>query len=213
MEFVQDTSRQADLRRELADVIRWFHTKGWAPATSANYSFRNPAPEESTYTISRSGVDKGAFEVDDFLVVDQRGQPLEAYRQWKPSAETLLHAMLYQQPGVNAVLHTHSVVNTVVSRWFLREKGISISGFELLKGLEGITTHDTAVFLPIFENMQDMAALCLSIENRLGDNFAAPGFLLAGHGLYAWGNSIAAAKRHVEAFEFLMECEYWMSRK
>ncbi len=35
---------------------------------------------------------------------------------------------------------------------------------------------------------------------------AAHGFLIAGHGLYAWGRDVAEARRHVEGFEFLCEC-------
>ncbi|MDZ4681591.1 MAG: methylthioribulose 1-phosphate dehydratase [Saprospiraceae bacterium] len=194
------------LQQELLAVIHWFHAKGWAPATSTNYSFRNPAPEQETYTISRSGVDKAAFRLEDFMVVNAAGQPTDTYRHLRPSAETLLHTMLYEQPGVNAILHTHSVVNTVYS-WIHRdEKAVKISGFELLKGLQGITTHEAEVWIPIFENTQDIAALSLEIKARLAEYPEIPGFLLAGHGLYAWGNSIAEAKRHIETFEFLFEC-------
>lgn len=197
---------QTTMREELLSVIHWFHAKGWAPATSANYSFRNPAPEDRTYTISRSGVDKASFRLDDFMVVDEKGRPTEAYRHVKPSAETLLHTMLYENQGIQAILHTHSVANTVYSRAYGREPAVSIGGFELLKGIAGVSTHDTTIQLPVFDNSQDMAALSAHIRGRLAEFPGVPGFLLAGHGLYAWGSSIAEAKRHVEVFEFLLEC-------
>lgn len=198
-------SKQA-LQLELLSVIHWFHAKGWAPATSANYSFRNPAPDQNTFTISRSGIDKGKFKVEDFMEVDANGQALEAFRAIQPSAETLIHTMLYEQAAVQAVLHTHSVVNTVYS-WKHRSAAcVSISGFELLKGIAGVNTHETTIQLPIFENSQDIAYLSAHIRESLHKYPGVPGLLLAGHGLYAWGSSIAEAKRHIEVFEFLLEC-------
>lgn len=194
------------LQQDLLAIIHWFHAKGWAPATSTNYSFRNPVPESDTYTISRSGVDKGAFQAADFMVVNQEGQPLEAYRHLRPSAETLLHTLLYERPEVNAILHTHSVANTVFSWVHRNEEAVKITGFELLKGLQGVTTHLAEVWVPVFENEQDIASLSNKIRARLEKYPDTPGFLLAGHGLYAWGSSIAEAKRHIESFEFLFEC-------
>lgn len=194
------------LQQDLLAVIHWFHAKGWAPATSTNYSFRNSVPESDTYTISRSGVDKGAFRIEDFMVIDAQGQPLEAYRHLRPSAETLLHTLLYERAEVNAILHTHSVANTVFSWIHRNEEAVKITGFELLKGLQGITTHEAEVWIPVFENAQDIAALSVDVKTRLAAYPETPGFLLAGHGLYAWGSSIAEAKRHIESFEFLFEC-------
>lgn len=194
------------LQQELLAVIHGFHARGWAPATSTNYSFRHPTPDERTYTISRSGVDKGLFQSADFMQVDQAGQPLAAFRHLKPSAETLLHTMLYEQPAVQAILHTHSVANTVFSWVHRMEEAVSITGFELLKGIAGINTHEATLRLPVYANAQDMLTLSGQIRHGLSRHPGIPGFLLAGHGLYAWGDSIAAAKRHVEVFEFLFEC-------
>ena len=194
------------LQLELLSVIQWFHAKGWAPATSANYSFRNPAPDQHTFTISRSGIDKGAFKATDFMEIDANGQALEAFRATKSSAETLIHTMLYEQPNVQAVLHTHSVVNTVFSYKHRAETCAHITGFELLKGIAGVSTHETTISLPIFENAQDIANLSGHIRETLRNYPGVPGFLLAGHGLYAWGSSIAEAKRHIEVFEFLLDC-------
>ncbi len=198
-------SKQA-LQLELLSVIQWFHAKGWAPATSANYSFRNPAPDQNTFTISRSGIDKGQFKIEDFMEIDATGQALEAFRDIKSSAETLIHTMLYEQADVQAVLHTHSVVNTVFSWKHRAEDCVRISGFELLKGVAGVSTHETTIQLPIYENSQDIAYLSGHIRESLRNYPEIPGFLLSGHGLYAWGSSIAEAKRHIEVFEFLLDC-------
>jgi methylthioribulose-1-phosphate dehydratase len=193
------------LQQELLEVIRYFHSRHWAPATSANYSFRNPAPESNHFTISRSGVDKALFQLSDFMEVDAAGLALEPYSHLKPSAETLLHTLLYENPDVHAVLHTHSVANTVYT-YRRRQKAVEMSGFEVLKGISGVQTHETTLFLPVFENAQDMVALRETIRDTMPEYPGVPGFLLAGHGLYAWGRSIAEAKRHIEVFEFILEC-------
>jgi methylthioribulose-1-phosphate dehydratase len=204
---------KTSLKQDLLAVIHWFHAKGWAPATSTNYSFRNPKPGNNTYTISRSGVDKGLFQIADFMEVDAQGNTLEAFKGIKPSAETLLHTMLYEKPEVQAILHTHSVVNTAYSWMHRDKKAVTLEGFELLKGIAGISTHETSIQLPIFENSQDMQALSAEIREGMAKFPGVPGFLLAGHGLYAWGSSIAEAKRHLEVFEFLMECLLLIEKK
>ncbi len=195
------------LQTDLIDLIHFFHSKGWSPATSTNYSFRNPSPEEATYTISISGIDKGKFDATHLMVINAEGNPTTEYTHLKPSAETLLHTLLYEDPSINAVVHTHSVAGTVLSRIFESSKGISFEGYEVLKGLQGINTHQTNIFLPIFPNSQDMVILSEEIRAYQKQNAKMHGFLLAGHGLYTWGESIAAAKRQMEVFEFLLECE------
>lgn len=190
------------LQKDMLAIIHWFHSRGWSPATSTNYSFRNPGTE--TYTISRSGVDKSDFGPEDFMVVDRLGRPTEEYSHLKPSAETLIHTTLYQDKGINVILHTHSVPATVLSLRCRQEGKLKLEGFELLKGLRGITTHETELTLPVFGNSQDMPALSAEIGASAAD--ISHGFLLAGHGLYTWGADIPEAKRHVEVFEFLFEC-------
>lgn len=194
------------LQKELLEVIHFFHSKGWSPATSTNYSFRNPASYGNTYTISSSGVDKGSFTSKDLMIVDAKGNPTRAFNHMKPSAETLLHTMIYRQFATDAILHTHSVYATVLSAIYRKNEGIYITGYEVLKGLKGIKSHEEEVFLPIFPNSQDMPKLSKQIEAYARAHSEMRGFLLAGHGLYTWGNSIAEAKRHVEAIEFLLEC-------
>lgn len=194
------------LKMELADVIELFHRRGWSPATSTNYSFRNPEPEQYTFTITRSGVDKLKFSLQDLMVVDESGKAIAECAHLKPSAETLLHTMLYRNPENRAVLHTHSVNSTILSLAHLTEDYIYMSGYEVLKGIRGVLSHEESVSIPIFHNSQDMQSLSEEISRYYDnhpDNF---GFLLAGHGLYAWGNSISEAKRHIEVYEFIFDC-------
>ena len=207
------------LREELLAIVHLFHAYGWSPATSTNYSFRNtPTDGDYTFTISRSGVDKAEFMLDDFMVVDALGIPTPPYAGVRPSAETQIHTFLYaRDAGIGAILHTHTVANTVLSRRCERanKKALSLTGYELLKGLSGITTHDTTETVPVIPNAQNMDTITEQLsayfptENTL--NRPIHGFLLASHGLYTWGRNLAEAKRHVETFEFLFECENAMN--
>ena len=89
---------------------------------------------------------------------------------------------------------------------------LRIAGYEMLKGLEGIGTHDTFVEVPVFANTQDMTDLAARVRHRFAGldwSAARPpvhGFLLSRHGLYTWGRDLAEARRHVEIHEFLFEC-------
>lgn len=191
--------------QQLVQTIRFLHQKGWAPATSSNYSFR--LPEENYVNISSSGVDKGDFTEEHLMQVDLEGRPINDHR--KPSAETLLHTMIYQnRMEVGCILHTHTIYNTVLSAIFEKEKNIRLEGFEILKGLSGIRTHDTFVDLPVFPNSQNIPALSALILDYWKEHPHMKGFLLAGHGLYTWGKDVPEAKRHIEVFEFLLECFY-----
>jgi len=192
---------------QLADIARWAHRKGWAPATSTNYSVRLPDHAAPAFcAITSSGVDKETIDPSQVLAVDRAGAPVNGC-ELKPSAETLLHVMLYRTTEAGAVLHTHSLAAALLSRSAETAGCLTLSGWELLKGLDGIDTHDCEVVLPVFPNSQDIPALASHIETRLPHRQPCHGFLLAGHGLYAWGKDIAAAKRHLEVFEFLLQCE------
>ncbi|TVQ65004.1 MAG: methylthioribulose 1-phosphate dehydratase [Spirulina sp. DLM2.Bin59] len=186
----------------LADLIQTFYHQGKAPATSTNYSWRNPAGE---IIISRSGVDKSQFSPQDWMKVDLKGLPLPEFAHCKPSAETLIHCFLYAEfPDTKCILHSHSVAATVLSGLYLNQGAIAFADYEVIKGIRGHNTHDCTVKLPIVPNSQDMGELCDRLHPESLKNF---GFLIARHGLYAWGDTIAEAKRHLEVWEFLLECE------
>ena len=204
MDTFPDFKRYAD---RLAETARWAAGKGWAPATSGNYSVRLPdeaAP--AVCAITATGVDKERPTADNVVAVDREGRPING-QALKPSAETFLHLMLYRRGGVGAVLHSHSVAGMLLSRRAEPVGHIALSGWELLKGLDGIDRHDCEVRLPVFPNSQNMAGLAAHIEPRLPSAEPCHGFLLAGHGLYVWGKTLPEARRHLEVFEYLLQCE------
>jgi methylthioribulose-1-phosphate dehydratase len=200
----------ADTIDQLRAVGREFHSRGWSLGTSSNYSVvASRDPLELLITVS--GKDKSALGRDDFVRVDAAGKPVDGSGR-KSSAETLLHCLIASTvPGVGAVLHTHSTWGTILSGADLARGSLRIEGYEMLKGLEGITTHDTFVEVPIFANTQDMTELAQRIRHRFAASdwsAARPpchGFLLSRHGLYTWGRDLAEARRHIEIHEFLFE--------
>ena len=92
---------------------------------------------------------------------------------------------------------------TVASLHFQQAGHLRLEGLELLKAFRGLTTHETALGVPIFANTQDMEGLAVIAEKRLKGSPLGFGFLLAGHGLYAWGHDAADTVRHLDAFDYL----------
>jgi methylthioribulose-1-phosphate dehydratase len=191
--------------RALQEVGALFYERGWSVGTSSNYSVvlnREPV----RLLITASGKDKRRLGAGDFVVVDEAGRPVDA-AQPRPSAETLLHVAAAQQPGVGAVLHTHSVWGTLLSDLYFRHGGLELEGYEMLKGLAGVASHEHRQWVEIFDNTQDIAALARRVRQRFADadRPLRHGFLIRRHGLYTWGRDLDEARRHVEIFEFLFE--------
>lgn len=200
-------SRFHDCARQLIDITRGLSARGWTPATSSNFSMRI---DERHAAITVSGRDKGKLSERDFMAVDMKGHPVAT--EQRPSAETLLHTQLYQRfPEVGCVLHTHSHAQTVASLLYEDGGHLPLAGYELLKALAGNTTHETRLDLPVLANSQDMPDLVDAVERHLD---AGPhwGYLIAGHGLYAWGRDGDEALRHLEALEFMIACELDLRR-
>ena len=190
------------LSREIIEAGRFLYGRGWSPATSSNYSARLSA-DQALLTVS--GKHKGQLGEDDVLATDLDGISQEPGK--KPSAETLLHTQLYRwKPEIGAVLHTHSVNATVLSRLTLADS-LVFADYELQKAFSGVSTHESQVLVPIFDNDQDIVRLAAKVKPWLDAHPDCVGYLIRGHGLYTWGATMADCLRQVEAFEFLFECE------
>ena len=197
-----------DASQRLIEVGRRFDARGWVLGTSGNFSVvleREPL----RLAITSSGTSKGDLANDDILEIDGdakvvtgSGRPSHPAR---PSAETLIHLEIVRCRGANAVLHTHSTWSTVLSGRYRADEGLAIEGYEMLKGLEGVRTHEHREWLPILDNDQDMSRLGGAVRQALSRYPEAHAFLLHRHGMYTWGDSLPQAERHVEIVEFLLE--------
>ena len=195
-------NRLQELAQEIIGNVRELSQLGWTPATSSNFSCRL---DDRHAAITVSGRDKGKLATDDIMVVDFDGHGVATSH--RPSAETLLHTQLYRRfQEIGCVLHTHSPVQTIASRLYADAGHIRLEGYELQKAFHGNNTHDDRMDVPVFANTQDMPTLAAQVDALL-DRQPLWGYLIDGHGLYAWGRTMAEARRHLEAFEFLFAAE------
>lgn len=194
--------------QQIVAASHFLYGQGWSPATSSNYSARI---DDERIAITVSGRHKGELTQADVMVVDLQGRPVNSTA--KSSAETLLHTVLYGwDPAIGAVLHTHSVNATVFSRLLAGESACHFENYELQKAFPGVNSHSGQLRVPVFDNTQDIAALSRHSLEVLKAYPDTPGYLIRGHGLYTWGETMADCLRHVEAMEFLITCELEMMR-
>lgn len=184
----------------ICEAGRFIDSKGWVPATSGNFSSRLP---DGTIAITTSGVHKGHLQIDDIMLLRADGIPLDGK---KPSAEALLHVGIYQRfPYAQSILHPHPINAILVSRLF--EKAIVLADYELLKAFHGISTHETKITIPIFPNNQNIPHLARIVDHYFNSHSQCHGYIIAGHGLYTWGESMEETLVHLEALDYLFDCE------
>ena len=190
------------IREQLTKTIEKLHRRRWCDGTGGNFSVvvqKDPV----LLLMAPSGIDKGSLRPEQLLVVNAFQEVLDG--DGKASAETQLHLAIVQKTGAGAVLHTHSVTGTVLSRRHAKEGLIRLENLEMLKGLNGIQSHNTFVDLPVVRNSQDMDALAEEFHQQIEP--LPQGILVEGHGLYAWGEDLQQAERHVEIIEFLLDVQ------
>jgi methylthioribulose-1-phosphate dehydratase len=154
--------------------------------------------------ITASGVSKGELRPSHVCEIDAHGA-VAGRCAGRPSAETALHLTIADSVGARAVIHTHSIWNTLLSERCARDHGVAIEGYEMLKGLRGISTHEHREWIPILDNDQDLVRLSTHLRAVLCRQPACHAVLLRRHGMYTWGDSLREATRHVEIIEFLLE--------
>ena len=190
----------SELAEGLSAAMAAIHRRGWCDGTGGNFSCVL-AREPLRLLMAPSGVHKGAVAPDQLIEVDGHGAVVRG--QGKASAETALHLAIVEQCGAGAVLHTHSQAGTLLSEWALPQGHLELRDLEMLKGLAGITTHACSVRIPVLANDQNLQRLSGLAAPLLPQ--APQGLLIAGHGLYAWGDTLSSAQRHLEILEFLLE--------
>lgn len=186
---------------QLIEAGRELHALGMVPATSGNFSAKL---DDGRIAITVSGRHKGRLTEADIMLLDADGKPLD---QRRPSAETGLHLQLYRRyPMTRGILHPHSQAATLTAH--RSEPVVVLQGYELLKAFEGITTHQTRLEIPMFDNDQDIDRLAARVDDYMNHHEGIRAYLIRGHGLYCWGSSVDAALRQCEALEFLLQSEF-----
>lgn len=201
MKYMIHAEKRQETISSLNEVKQNFAERRWFPGTSGNLSIK---VEDSplVFAVTASGKDKTKITPHDYLFVDIDAKPVEQ-TNLKPSAETLVHSVIYRNiADAGAVFHVHTVPNNVVSELYGDQGYTEIGNQELIKGLN-IWEEGAVIQIPIVENYADIPRLAKEIEKVL--NPQIPGVLIRNHGIYAWGKNAFETKRHIEAFEFLFE--------
>lgn len=186
----------------LISLGKQFYQRNWVLGTSGNFSvLLNRDPFE--LLITESGVHKGMLAAQNFLSVDSNAAVTSG--AGKPSAETHIHLAILGQLRAGCILHTHSVWSTLLTDLYGDSNGIEIEGYEMLKGLRNVSTHEHTEWIPVLENSQNYAELSLQVTELLKARPGIHAILLRRHGMYTWGEDILEATRHVEILEFLFE--------
>jgi methylthioribulose-1-phosphate dehydratase len=193
----------ASAAADILAVGRRLDARSLALATSGNYSIRLG---DGRIAITVSGRHKGRLLADDVMQIDADARALDTRT---PSAEAVLHASIYRlYAHANAVLHVHSVASITLSRLLPPGSDVVLEGYETLKIVPGVTTHEARVEIPVFDNSQNIPALAQEVEARLVTLRPLPSaFLLRGHGIYVWSTTVEAAEYLLEGLEQLLSCE------
>ena len=204
------TQRPADtnaLSQQLIQLGRHLYDRHWMHAHSGNLSARLGTDR---FLITADGVSKGTLSQQDLVTINSRGHRLNPAEP-KPSSELPLHLALYEYyPEVGAVLHTHSITATIMSR--MSGETLVLEGYEMLTALDGVASHTDRVTLPVFSNYRDFKYLATWFQRYVVRFPENNGLLISGHGLYTWGATPADALRQAEALEFMFECELRMAQ-
>lgn len=203
------TGEQA--KRELCRYADLFYRREWMFGTSGNLSIK-VSDQPLTLAITPTSVDKGALTPRDVLLVTRQGVVKGGRPGLRASAETAIHAALYEAfPACGAVFHVHTVHSTLIATRDAAQGVVAVDGLEMLKGFQTLAPG-AAPEIPIFPNIDDLEEFGRSVKQHAARLARVPGFLIAHHGMTAWGAAPADAEKHLELLEFL--CRYlWEARK
>ena len=183
---------------ELADIKDELAARDWFPGTSGNLAIR-VSDDPLTFLVTASGRDKRKRTEEDFVLVDATGQ-LIGEQSGKPSAETLLHVEIFNKTKAACSLHVHTVDNNVISELHAANGEVTFTGQEIIKAL-GYWEEEAIIRVPIIENHADIPTLARTFAPHVTADAGA--VLIRNHGITVWGDTPAAAKRYLEAYEFL----------
>jgi methylthioribulose-1-phosphate dehydratase len=185
--------------QELADVKLELAQRDWFLGTSGNLSIKIPNSEN--FLVTASGKDKRKTTNEDFLLVNAAGLAAEE-TSLRPSAETLLHAHIYNRTNAGCVLHVHTVENNVISEIYGDSGSVTFKGNEIIKAT-GKWDEDAELTIPIIFNYAHIPSLAEEFSGHIAGDSGA--ILIRNHGITTWGPTALEAKKYLEACEFLFQ--------
>ena len=120
----------------------------------------------------------------------------------------------FRTRGAGAVLHSHSVWAVLAARLFSptgEPSEFVTTGLEMQKGLRGKGCFDT-VRIPIIANTAREAQLTESMAAAMDAHPDVDAVLVAGHGVYVWGDTWVKAKTQAECLDYLFRATVELHR-
>jgi len=183
---------------EIREIKKTLAKRDWFLGTSGNLSIKvNDTPLQ--FLVTTSGKDKTQHTYDDFLLVDEFDQSVWDESK-KPSAEAILHRLIYQNTNATCVLHVHTIANNFITKDYPHQDKLTFTGIEIIKAL-GLWEEDDEISVPIIKNHADIPTLADAFLPHIKNDHGA--VLIHNHGITVWAKSAFEAKKHLEAYEFL----------
>ncbi|GMF45165.1 unnamed protein product [Phytophthora fragariaefolia] len=193
-------------RELVCELCRLYYTTEWMTGTGGAMSLRHG---ERIY-VTPSGVPKELLQPEDLYVLDLDGGILSSPKA-KPGkkapklsdcAPLFLNAHKIRKAAV--VLHSHGVTCNLAAALCDGKSEFRISHQEMIKGITGHGYADTLV-VPVIDNAPKESALAEPIARTMETYPNTSAVLVRRHGLFVWGDSWEAAKRHAECLHYLFE--------
>lgn len=198
---------QDDIVELIPELCRQFYGLGWVSGTGGGICIRGT---EGIY-MAPSGVQKERIAPSDLFVLDAsdlqtcRVLRAPANRQLRVSECQPLFYSAMRLRGAGAVIHSHSVWAVLAARLFspTAEAGQFVTrGLEMQKGLRDKGCFDEVV-VPIIANTPREAELAEAMQEAMQAHPDVDAVLVAGHGVYVWGEDWVQAKTQAECLDYL----------
>lgn len=196
-----------DIPQLICELCRQFYDLGWVSGTGGGISIRG---EEGIY-MAPSGVQKERIAPQDVYLLD--AQHLSECRVLRAPASPGLKVSecqplfynAYRDRGAGAVIHSHSLWAMLAARLYCPDGGPGVfvsEGLEMQKGLRGKGCFER-VEVPIIANTAREAQLTESMAAAMQAHPDVDAVIVAGHGVYVWGESWVKAKTQAECYDYL----------
>jgi methylthioribulose-1-phosphate dehydratase len=206
----------AELPALICALCRQFYDLGWVSGTGGGISIRG---EEGIF-MAPSGVQKERIRPEDVFVLD--GADLSGCSVLRAPADPSLRVSecqplffnAFRDRGAGAVIHSHSIWSVLAARLFSPDGQPSAfvsRDLEMQKGLRGKGCFDE-VRIPIIANTPREAQLTESMGEAMRAHPDVDAVLVAGHGVYVWGETWVKAKTQAECLDYLFRAAVELHR-
>lgn len=199
------TQSNVETREVLSEFLRLFYAKDWVSGTGGGICATVPG---GAVLLAPSGVHKERVRPTDFFTVRvEDGAILHApdRAELKPSECGPIFRAAIVRREAGAVMHSHSL-SSVLAGDLAQDGVLTLGGFEMLKGIRGLSNRDTHL-VPVIQNTIRESDLVEQTEAVLSDPRFAGSYciLVRDHGAYIWGADLWETKRHAEVYHWLFQ--------